>query len=136
MPIQLNEESGGSLLVVHVTGKLLKSDYEAFVPEVDRLVRRHGRIRLMFEMQDFHGWDASAAWQDFKFGLAHFSDIERLAIVGETGWQRGMAAFCKPFTRATVKYFDRIDADNARNWLADGLEAVAAGAVEASEADR
>ena len=32
MPIQLNEENGGKLLVVHVSGKLAKADYEHFVP--------------------------------------------------------------------------------------------------------
>jgi hypothetical protein len=27
--------------------------------------------------------------------------------------------FCKPFTRATVRYFDRADGDEARNWLGE-----------------
>ena len=51
-------------------------------------------------MHDFHGWTASAAWEDTKFGVRHFHDIERLAMVGETKWQHGMAIFCKPFTTA------------------------------------
>ena len=38
MPIQLNEENGGKMLVVHVSGKLVKADYEHFVPEFERLV--------------------------------------------------------------------------------------------------
>ncbi len=33
MSIQVNEENGGKLLVVHVSGKLTKADYEHFVPE-------------------------------------------------------------------------------------------------------
>ena len=33
MPIQLNEENGGKMLVVHVSGKLAKADYEHFVPD-------------------------------------------------------------------------------------------------------
>ena len=37
MPIQLNEENGGKLLAVHVSGKLAKADYEHFVPEFERL---------------------------------------------------------------------------------------------------
>ena len=32
MPIQLNEENGGKVLAVHVSGKLVKADYEHFVP--------------------------------------------------------------------------------------------------------
>jgi SpoIIAA-like len=119
MPIQLSEEAGGKVLVVHVTGKLVKSDYEQLVPEFERLVRQHGKLRLLFDMAGFHGWDVSAAWQDFKLGMQHFSDIERLAMVGETRWQQGMAIFCKPFTGASVRYFDHVDAAKARQWLGE-----------------
>ena len=44
-------------------------------------------------------------WQDIKFDVKHFGDIERLAMVGEKKWEQWMATFCKPFTTATVKYF-------------------------------
>lgn len=119
MPIKLNEENGGKTLVIHVSGKLVKADYEQFVPEVERLVRQHGKLRLLFVMTDFHGWDVGAAWEDFKFGVEHFADIERLAMVGETKWQHGMATFCKPFTKATIRYFDHADAADARKWLSE-----------------
>ena len=117
MPIQLNEENGGKILVVHVSGKLAKADYAHFVPEFERLVRLHGKLRLLFDMTDFHGWDAGAAWEDFKLGIKHFSDIERLAMVGEKKWQHDMATFSKPFTKAKVRYFDHADAAESREWL-------------------
>jgi hypothetical protein len=117
MPIQLNEENDAKILVVHVSGKLVAADYEHFVPEFDRLVQQHGRLRVLFDMTGFHGWDTGALWEDTKFAFQHFSDIERLAIVGEKRWQQGMATFCKPFTRAVVRYFDHADAAEARKWL-------------------
>ncbi len=120
MTIQLNEENGGKVLVVHVSGKLVKADYENFVPEFERLVRQHGKLRLLFDMTGFHGWEASAAWEDFKFGIEHFADIERLAMVGEKRWQHGIATFCKPFTTATIRYFEYADAAAAREWLGEG----------------
>lgn len=117
MPIQLNEEDGGKILVVRVSGKLAKADYAHFVPEFERLVRLHGKLRLLFDMTDFHGWDAAAAWEDFKLGIKHFADIERLAMIGDKKWQHGMAIFCRPFTKATIRYFDHADATKARKWL-------------------
>jgi SpoIIAA-like len=119
MTIQLNEENGGKVLAVHVSGKLVKADYEQFVPEVERLLRQHGKLRMLFDMTDFHGWEASAAWEDFKFGIEHFADIERLAMVGEKQWQHGMATLCKPFTKAMIRYFDHADATEARKWLSE-----------------
>lgn len=38
-------------------------------------------------------------------------------MVGETKWQHGMAIFCKPFTMATVRYFERDEVEAARAWL-------------------
>jgi len=89
------------------------------VPEFERLVREHGKLRLLFDMTGLHGWEASAAWEDLKFGVKNFADIERLAMVGEKKWQQGMAAFCKPFTKAAVHYFDHADAAEARKWLGE-----------------
>lgn len=117
MSIQLSEENGGKILAVHVSGKLVKEDYAQFVPEFERLVRQHGKMRMLFDMTDFHGWEAGAMWADTKFAIHHFDDIEKIAMVGETKWQHGMAVFCKPFTKAAVRYFDHIDAAAARTWL-------------------
>jgi hypothetical protein len=119
MPIQINEESGGKLLAVHVSGKLAKEDYEHFVPEFERLVGLHGKLRVLFDMTGFHGWTAGALWEDTKFAMHHFSDIDRLAAIGEKKWQEGMATFCKPFTKATIRYFDHADAAEARKWLGE-----------------
>jgi len=89
------------------------------------LVVEFGKIRLVFEMVDFHGWHAGAFWEDMKFDLRHFADIERLALVGETRWQKAMGIFCKPFTKAEIKYFDLNDIDEAYAWIRAGLEETA-----------
>ena len=117
MAIKIEETNEGKALEIFLTGKLVREDYENFVPAVDRLVKQHGKVRMLMVMHDFHGWTAGALWADTKFGAQHFNDIERLALVGETKWQHGMAVFCKPFTTATVRYFDHTALDEARAWL-------------------
>jgi hypothetical protein len=105
------------VLAVRVSGKLTRSDYEDLVPETNRMVQQHGKLRLSFEMHDFHGWEVSAAWEDMKFGLTHFTDIERVAMVGEKAWEHGISAFWRPFTTAKLRYFDRSQADEGRKWI-------------------
>ncbi|MCA9102649.1 MAG: STAS/SEC14 domain-containing protein [Pirellulales bacterium] len=109
--------ASGKLCHVKATGKLTKEAYETFAPLVDGLIAEHGPIRILFEMHDFHGWTAGALWEDMKFDYKHWKDIERLAIVGESKWEEGMATFCKPFTRAKIKYFDVSQLDEAKAWL-------------------
>jgi hypothetical protein len=68
-------------------------------------------------MHEFHGWTAGALWEDIKFDFKHWKDIEKLAIVGESKWEAGMAIFCKPFTRAKVQYFDQSQMKDAVTWI-------------------
>jgi hypothetical protein len=120
MSVEMKELDNGKLLEVHLTGKLVKKDYETFLPAVERLVKQHGKILMLVELHDFHGWTAGAVWEDIKFDAKHFNDIERLVVLGENKWERGMAVFCKPFTTAKVRYFDRSQAAEARDWLTKG----------------
>ena len=117
MSVELKELDNGKLLEVHLTGKLLKTDYETLLPAVERLVKQHGKLLMLVEFNDFHGWTGSALWEDIKFDAKHFNDIERLAIIGENKWEKVMAAFCKPFTTAKVRYFDHTHRAEAREWL-------------------
>ena len=111
--------ASGKMLEVDLTGKLTKEAYELLVPAVDEQIKQHGKLRMLVVMHDFHGWTAGALWEDTKFDLAHWRDIERLALVGEKKWEQGMAVFCKPFTTAKVKYFDHTKLDEAKQWLAE-----------------
>jgi len=77
----------------------------------------------VFEMRDFHGWDAGALWEDIKFDIRHFYDIESLALVGDKKWEKGMSIFCRPFTKAQIKYFDLTEIYKAYEWIREGLEA-------------
>lgn len=104
-------------LEVHASGKLTKQFYEQFVPAIEKQIEESGKLRVLFVMKDFHGWTAGALWEDVKFDLKHWNDIERLAIVGESKWEEGMATFCKPFTGAKVKYFDQEKLEEAREWI-------------------
>ena len=121
MTVEIAELNEGKIVEVTISGKLHKDDYERFVPLFERLIGQYGKLRLLVEMHNFHGWDASALWQDIKFDLKHFKDIERLALVGESKWEKGMSVFCKPFTTAKIQYFDVSQADAARTWIGEGV---------------
>ena len=113
---QLNRSSG-AILGFKMSGKLHDEDYKQFVPLVDAAIKAHGKVRLLAHFVDFHGWDLHAVWDDTKFAATHCTDVERIALVGDKTWEKWMAAVCKPFTMAKVKYFDAADLESAWNWL-------------------
>ena len=102
---------------VKLSGKLHDDDYRRFVPMIESLLTAEGQVRLFVQFEDFQGWDMHAAWDDFKFALQHYSDFERIAMVGDRRWEQWLASVCKPFTKAKVKYFDHSEVDAAWNWL-------------------
>ena len=125
MTLEFREETGGQILVVRVRGMLSKNDYLHFVLETERLIKLFGKIRVMFELHDFYGWEMTGVWKDLNHDLQHFKDIDRLAIVGETAWEHGMAVFCRPFTTARIQYFDLSKGVEASNWIHDGIAQLA-----------
>ncbi|WP_164101454.1 SpoIIAA family protein [Candidatus Laterigemmans baculatus] len=118
MPFIVIEASEGNVIEVQVSGKLTKEAYKTFLPINEHKIETEGKVRMLVILQDFHGWEIDALWEELKFDIRHFRDIEKLAIVGDSLWERGMAAFCQPFTSATVKYFDVSDLNGARAWVA------------------
>ena len=120
MSVEVKDSPRGNVIAIAVTGRLDGKDYDAFVPLVEAAIKEHGKIRFLLEMHDFHGWAASALWADIKFDWKHFGDIERVAMIGDSKWEHGMAIFCRPFTRAKIRYFQESEREQALMWVAEG----------------
>ncbi|HEB93168.1 MAG TPA: STAS/SEC14 domain-containing protein [Gammaproteobacteria bacterium] len=73
----------------------------------------------MFLLEDFRGWDLHAAWDDVAFGVKHYHDLERVALIGKPSWAAWMAKLSRPFTAAEVKHFPVDEVDVAWDWLLD-----------------
>jgi hypothetical protein len=108
-----------NVLGFKMSGKLHDEDYKTFVPLVDEAIAKQGKVRMLAQFHDFHGWDMQALWDDTKFATTHCTKIERIALVGDKTWEKWMAKVCVPFTMAKIKYFDATDFDAASKWLAE-----------------
>ncbi|NIL99202.1 MAG: STAS/SEC14 domain-containing protein [Planctomycetales bacterium] len=118
MAIELQADAETGTLEVLASGKLTAEDYHQFEPAVAELIES-GKIKILFQMHDFHGWETGAMWEDIKFAARHCRDIKKIAMIGEKNWEKWMAMICKPFTLSQIKYFDSTEAPQARQWLAE-----------------
>jgi hypothetical protein len=117
--IEQKPSSSDKVLGFVLSGTLHDEDYKKFGPAVEAAVAKHGKVRILAQFHDFHGWDVHALWDDIKFSTQHCRDIERIALVGEKTWEKWMAKVCKPFTMAKVRYFDATELPAAEAWLAE-----------------
>jgi len=126
MAIELKMDPDNAFLECAASGKLSAEDYERFEPAVTGLIEKAGgKIKILFQMHDFHGWELGAIWEDIKFATKHCRDIEKIAMVGEKTWEKWMSIICKPFTMSKIRYFDAGEVAAARQWLAEGSAAQA-----------
>lgn len=109
-------EDTDNFVALHFSGQLEKADYDKLIPYLESKIDKHGKINLYWEMDDFEGWDAAAAWKDLKFDVKHANDFKRVAMVGDAKWQDWMTQLMKPFTSAEVKYFNRKQRIQAQDW--------------------
>ena len=119
MALKLTTRQDGQVLEVQVLGKLTHADYQECVAEFERLLKKHGTLRLLYDLVNFDGWDAAALWDEFKFDVKHVSVIDRLASAGDSTWKKWMSEFEKPCTAAPVRYFEREQIEAAQRWLSE-----------------
>lgn len=116
MPIQIKEDSD-HVIVIRALGKLVREDYPLFTAQFEQITRKNGKLRVLFDMTEFDGWDPAGIWEEMKFDIQHNSDIRRLAAVGEEKWHHALVMVFKPFAAAEVRYFLHGEADKAKHWL-------------------
>ncbi len=119
--IEQLKQSSGKVLGFRMSGKLHDEDYKQFVPIVEAGVVTNGKVRILAQFEDFHGWDLHALWDDIKFSTKHCADVERIALVGDKKWEEWMARICKPFTMAKIQYFDVSQIADAWCWIEEAV---------------
>jgi hypothetical protein len=104
-------------LTLKATGKLTHEDYETITPMLDSALAevKQPKIKALIDGSELEGWELRAAWDDFKLGLKHGRQFEKIAIVGNKNWQKMSAKLGSWFVSGDIEYFDNDDA--AIMWL-------------------
>lgn len=100
-------------------GTLTHQDYLAITPLIDGALNKIEKPHadLLFDATELDGWELRAAWDDFKLGLKHGDEFQKVAICGNKRWLQVAAKIGTWFISGDVKYFD--DVQEALEWLTD-----------------
>lgn len=113
-----------NIIAIKASGKLTDADYQSFLPQLSDIIdSSETPVSILIELEDFHGWDKKAAWDDFKFGMKSEDDIAHIAIVGENRWQKWMTVMGNAFTSTEMRYFSRDELSEAWSWLREAEQA-------------
>ena len=119
MPITVQHERA-NIYRLDVSGRLSKPEFDRCQESLAAEIRRIGRVRLLFVLSQFEGWDENPNWGDLSFYVTHGDSIDRIAIVGDDKWRSETLMFASAdLRRAPVEFFSSQDAlTEARTWLA------------------
>lgn len=106
-----------NILAFKASGKLSDADYKKFLPVLETMIRKKGRISLYVELQNFEGWEAKAAWDDLHFGLQHDNDFKRIAIIADKPLVHAAIGFINFFSHIEMRFFENSESQAAWNWL-------------------
>jgi len=116
--LQIYDGPSSVVMEIWISGKLTREDYENFESEFERVLLTQERVRFKIMLHEFNGWKENALWKHVKFNSKHFTEVDRICIVGKARWAGAMTLFHKPFTQAMVRYFDFAAAQEADRWIA------------------
>ena len=116
--LEILPESQANILGVKATGKLTSREFqEVLVPRLKALIQEHGRVRVLFFLdEDIQGWDLEALQQD-GFGREHLKAFQRIAVVGAS-WQVSLQMKLIAFLiSGEVRNFSRVELPEAWTWI-------------------
>lgn len=104
-------------LTLKAVGKLTHEDYEKITPMIDNALQgvKDAKIKAFIDGTELEGWELRAAWDDFRLGLKHGSEFEKIAIFGNKKWQEFISKIASWFIGGEVKFFE--NEEEAIDWL-------------------
>ncbi len=107
-------------LTMKAIGKLTHEDYEVISPMIDSALASvdFPKVKMLIDGTEMDGWEARAAWDDFKLGLKHGKEFDQVAIYGNKNWQEKVAKIGSWFIAGEVKFFEHCE--DALQWLGKG----------------
>jgi hypothetical protein len=108
LTIGIERVNSDFFLSLKAIGKLTHDDYEIITPMIDSALGSvdQPKVRALIDGTEMEGWELRAAWDDFKLGLKHGSEFERIAIYGNKNWQEIAARIGSWFVCGDVRYFE------------------------------
>src|SRR5260370_31082716 len=104
---QMLPESSGRLVALRVAGKLTKEDMVTVAPPLEEKIRENGKVDLLCDMADLHGWSLGGFWGELKFDAKHAKDFRRVAGITGAPLHPFLASKLKPLTSAGIKRFQQ-----------------------------
>jgi SpoIIAA-like len=117
--IRLEPISAAAMKVVP-SEKLTVADFRQLGPQIDAMIDRSGRIRVVVDVTEFGGWENLKAFEIHAgFVKTHQMYVERLALIAGHDWQDWLVDTLRMFLHPQAKAFEKRHEGEAMRWIAE-----------------
>lgn len=116
--IEYDELPGTNIVELTMDGHIDRADMDAALERIEGVIQRAGSVRLLEHLRSFEGADLGVYWDELRFRLRHFRDVERAAFVADDLWIERLVTMAKPFLHGETRLYPTRELDAARAWLA------------------
>ena len=104
-------------------GRVMSAEYRALkTPRIEAAFANHRKLRVLWLIgNDFRSFAPGAVWQDLTLGLRHWRGWERIALVTDVSWLRGVAWASGFLIPGEFRLFHLRELETATRWISEGL---------------
>ncbi len=107
-------------LKVVLSDTLTVADFRQLGPQIDTMIDRSGRIRLLIDATEFGGWENFKAFElHAGFVKMHQMYVDRLAVIAGHDWQHWLVDTLRMFLHPEAKAFDKERESEAMHWIVE-----------------
>ena len=106
------------VLAIEAVGTVTHDDYRTvLIPRAEAMMTK-GPVKMVYVIgPDFTGYELEALWDDGAFGLKHWREFKRIAVVADQAWMRAAISVFAPFFPAEVRLFNLSELSAAKSWI-------------------
>ena len=109
-----------NVVAVRLSGVVKEEDYDnVLAPAVEDEVKKYGKVRLLYQVQDFKKFSRSAMLEDMKLGVENFNSFEKIAVVSDVDWMIDAVDAFKHIMPGTVKTYGNKELSKAEAWVSE-----------------
>ena len=103
-----------------ISGKIDKELENAWLKDLDVIIKKHGKLNLLIWFDSNASWDFEAGMEDMSWGFHNVKNIHKMALVSSKNFWKWFTALGQPFAKLfgmESKYFDESNIDGAWKWI-------------------
>ena len=116
--LKLMENLPSDVLGIVAAETVTHEDYRKVLIPAAEAKMIHGPVKMLYVAgPEFAGYELEALWDDAAFGLKHWREFSRIAVVTETAWLRAALTMFSPFFPTEIRLFKISELDAAKDWI-------------------